>query len=314
MPAEHINAPEVRRIRHGGARRARRARARRAPARAARRSGRRAAGAPESRAATMRPRAQRSLSSKRSAPRRGAGGAGPPAARVAQPSRTGQSPQRGARGRHTVAPSSIIAWLNSAARPAGSSSAARSPSAAGVRDLASKRSITRRAFVSIAATWRSQAKEPTAAAVYGPDAGQLGQVLRPAVRGDASRRGLERQGPAVVAEPAPCCEDVARWRFRQGLGVRESLEERLVVRDDAGGLGLLEHHLAHEQRVGVARGAPWEGAAVVGVPREELGRESQRRLGGEGGGLDSAARVVPDRPTPPPSVPGFRTATASGSS
>ena len=45
---------------------------------------------------------------------------------------TGHSPQRGARGRQTVAPSSIIAWLNAAARPAREQLGGRDASARGV--------------------------------------------------------------------------------------------------------------------------------------------------------------------------------------
>jgi hypothetical protein len=88
-----------------------------------------------------------------------------PARAVAQPARSGQAEQRGARAVQVVAPSSIIAWLNAAAPPAGSHCDARQASAAGVRRAPSQRSITRRALVSSAATCRSQANEPTAAAV-----------------------------------------------------------------------------------------------------------------------------------------------------
>ena len=122
-------------------------------------------GSPATRAATTRPRAKRSVSSNGGAPLRRGDDANPP-----HPAATGHSPQRGARGRQTVAPSSIIAWLNSAALRAGSSPSTRARNAFGV-SAPSRRSSTRRTFVSIAASCRSHANDATAAAVYGPTPG-----------------------------------------------------------------------------------------------------------------------------------------------
>ena len=51
-------------------------------------------------------------------------------------------------------------------------------------DAVAARESTRRTLVSTAATCRSHANEPTAAAVYGPTPGKLGQIGRPAVLGD----------------------------------------------------------------------------------------------------------------------------------
>ena len=104
---------------------------------------------PAASAATTRPRTQRLESSKRSRGRpRAAGCPGP-----SQPSRSGHAPQRGARAVHTVAPSSIVAWLNAAARPGGGVSAVPS------------RANRRRALVSSATSWRPKANDPSAAAV-----------------------------------------------------------------------------------------------------------------------------------------------------
>ena len=77
----------------------------------------------------------------------------PAAPGPSQPARSGHASQRGARAVHTVAPSSIVAWLKSAARPGGGTSAAPS------------RAKSRRALVSSATSWRPNANEPTAAAV-----------------------------------------------------------------------------------------------------------------------------------------------------
>ena len=104
------------------------------------------------------------MSSKRGrGARAGAGSAGAPA--LAHHAATGQAPQRAARAAQTVAPSSIIAWFQAAARPAGSSSSARRASARGDNRRPSQRSITRRALTSTAARGASHANAATAAAV-----------------------------------------------------------------------------------------------------------------------------------------------------
>ena len=151
-------------------------------------------GRPATSAATTRPRAQRSVASKRSRRAGRGGAAGAPGA--AQPARTGQAPHTGRRGRHTVAPSSIIAWLNVAARPGGSRPAARAASARGVRRTPSWRSSTRRTLVSTAATGASHANEATAAAVYGPTPGRSsrrsGQPARATCRAAACSASARR--------------------------------------------------------------------------------------------------------------------------
>ena len=163
-------------------------------------SARRAAGSPASSAATIRPRAQRSVSSNRSAPRRRGGGAGPPAARAAQPSRTGQSPQRGARGRQTVAPSSIIAWLKSAARRSRAAARRRAAASAAGRVSVAVEALDHAPRVGVHRRLRAVPRERAdRRRRVRPDAGQLGQVVRPAVLGDLPRRGLERERAAVVA-------------------------------------------------------------------------------------------------------------------
>ena len=123
--------------------------------------------------------------------------------------------------------------------------------------------------MSTAASCRSHANEPTAAAVYGPTPGQRRQIGRPAGLGDDRRRPLQRQRAAVVAEPAPQRQHVARRRVRQRVHRREARQPALVVRHHAQRLRLLEHHLAHEQRVRVARRAPRQGPAHPLVPRQQ---------------------------------------------
>jgi hypothetical protein len=80
---------------------------------------------PAASAATTRPRTQRFVSSKRSDPPRRGVAHGATAARPAEAHQraTGHASQRGARAVQTVAPSSIAAWFQSAARPGGKSAA-----------------------------------------------------------------------------------------------------------------------------------------------------------------------------------------------
>ena len=82
--------------------------------------------------------------------------------------------------------------------PAASARARARASARGVCATPSRRESTRRTFVSTAATCRSQANDPTAAAVYGPTPGKRRQVGRPA----ASRR---RPAPRSAAPARAGC-------------------------------------------------------------------------------------------------------------
>ena len=75
--------------------------------------------------------------------------------RDGQPSRSGQTSQRGVRAMHTSRPRSKRAWFHSYARPGGGTTAVP-PNA---------RPSTRLAFVSGAAIWAPKAKHAIAAAV-----------------------------------------------------------------------------------------------------------------------------------------------------
>jgi len=133
------------------------------------------------------------------------------------------------------------------------------------------RSETRRTLTSTGRTSRPSAKFATAAAVYGPDAGELGEVVRPAVRCDVLRGAKEVEAAAVVPEPLPGSDDV-RGRCRsERLGGGPTLEPIDVARHDAFHLRLLQHHLGDEDRVRVARVPPRQVAAVRGVPGEQGG-------------------------------------------
>ncbi|MDE2652896.1 MAG: hypothetical protein OXI71_03685 [Gemmatimonadota bacterium] len=97
-----------------------------------------------------------------------------PAIRARHHPATGHSAQRGDRGAHTVAPSSIIASLKSPGRFGSTSRAAsrRSLPAAG-RSRSSSRASTRFTFPSTAGTARPNAMLATAPAVYSPTPGSV---------------------------------------------------------------------------------------------------------------------------------------------
>ena len=134
-----------------------------------------------------------------------------------QPAATGHASHAGARGRQTVAPSSIIAWLNVAARPDGSSVAARAASSRGDRaDPVAAREHPPDVGVDGRDLRGPTRTTTTAAAVYGPTPGQRrsgpsGQPLGP----PRARGVAQRQRAPVVAEPAPGRQHVPRGRGRR---------------------------------------------------------------------------------------------------
>ena len=50
----------------------------------------------------------------------------------------------------------------------------------------------------------------------------------------------------------------------------------MVIRDDGGGAGLLEHDLGNPDCVGIGRAAPGQIAMAAGVPVGEQGRKTRR--------------------------------------
>ena len=80
------------------------------------------------------------------------------------------------------------------------------------------------------------------------------------------------QRAPVVAEPDPRAQHVRHRRRRQRRRRRPALQPRLVARDHARDLRLLEHHLRDEDRVGVRGPPPRQVAAVRRVPVEQLRR------------------------------------------
>jgi len=103
----------------------------------------------------------------------------------------------------------------------------------------------------------------------GADAGQRLEVVRPAVRGHHGGGAAQRERAAVVAQPAPERQHLRRLRRGQCRRIGKPLQEPLVVGDDTGGLGLLEHDLGDEDRVRIAGVTPWERALHGLVPVEQ---------------------------------------------
>jgi hypothetical protein len=66
---------------------------------------------------------------------------------------------------------------------------------------------------------------------------------------------------AVVAEARPLAKDFAERSAGQRLQRREPLEKPPVRRENPGDLRLLQHHLAHENAVGIAGVPPGKVAA-----------------------------------------------------
>ena len=114
----------------------------------------------------------------------------------------------------------------------------------------------------------------------GPDAGQFGQVVRPPVRRDVGCSPVQADRPPVVAQPLPLDDRLGGRGCGQRLDGRPPLEPPLVPGDHPLDLGLLQHHLADEDRVGIPCVPPGEVTAVSGVPRDSAPFSPARVWGG----------------------------------
>ena len=162
-------------------------------------------------AAPSRSTSAQAISSRRRAGRRREGGTSRsrPALRASHRDASGQRRQSGAGLRHTVAPSSMSAWLKSPGRcgprppsAPGTTSAARRHSrprvavSAGSPSTRKRRESTRAAFPSTAAAGTAKAMLATAPAVYGPKPGSARRASTeagsPPWRRSASRAAASR--------------------------------------------------------------------------------------------------------------------------
>ena len=208
---------------------------------------------PATSAARMRPRAQRSVASKRS-PRGRAGRRHRvrPGAALVERALAAARAARAADGRpelhHRLVPYRRPALGQQLLRPPGER-ARRAADAVAALDHAPHVGVDRRLL-------RVPRERADRRGRVGADARQVLQPRRPALAGHHPRRRLQRQRAAVVAEPAPCRDRLGGRRGGERGGRREARQEALVVRHHPRGLRLLQHHLAHEDRPRVAREAP----------------------------------------------------------
>ncbi len=202
-------------------------------------------------------------------------GVGQPCCAQAHRSRTGQSPQRGDRRVHTVAPRSSMAWFHAQA-------------CAG-RDGASASGLGGRRGEAVALPARQDAGRVGvhhAVVVLegegqhrpgrvGTDTGegeQAGEIRRqPAVvpLHHLRRRSVQVTGAAVVAKPAPPADGLGDGGCRHRRRGGEALEEGAPALGHPGHLRLLAHHLAHEDLPRVARRPPGEVALAKRPPAQE---------------------------------------------
>lgn len=92
---------------------------------------------------------------------------------------------------------------------------------------------------------------------------------------DHARRGVQEPRATVVTQPVPRREHLIDGGPGECLEAREAFEERGKPLGDARCLGLLEHDLADERRVGLPRrGSPGQGACRVPEPLDEGSGES----------------------------------------
>lgn len=89
--------------------------------------------------------------------------------------------------------------------------------------------------------------------------------------GDSSRAQIP--GARVVAEPLPGVKDVVLGSGSERCEIGKAPEPVIIIRDDGGNLGLLEHELRDEDRVGVGGAAPGKIARVSPVPGKEIAAE-----------------------------------------
>ena len=94
------------------------------------------------------------------------------------------------------------------------------------------------------------------------------------------RGGVQRPRTTVVAETGPLPQDVLLRRLRQGRHRGEAPEEAHPALGDDLHAGLLEHHLADPDAVGIARPPPWQVPRRLAIPGEQVHveRADQRRL------------------------------------
>ena len=98
-------------------------------------------------------------------------------------------------------------------------------------------------------------------------------------RGVRPRDTMQVPRAAVVAKARPLAENLAEWSAGERSQRREPPEKPPVRGQNAGDLRLLQHHLADENAVRIARAAPGKVAAGPPVPGEDA--PTKRRRNGQ---------------------------------
>ena len=201
-----------------------------------------------------------------------------PRAAAAQSARHGHSTQRGARGVHSTAPSSIIACAKSPARRSGTSDGGegaqprlgRAAAACARRTAAPRPARHCRPPPRPADRRRSPRSPPPcnrrsrAARAAAPDRPESA-VMR---RDDCLRAGVQIAGAGVVAEPLPGVQHLVERGGGQRANIGKTRHESVKIGADRRDRGLLQHDLAEPDAVGVGR----------------VGRVRRARAGRGGGG------------------------------
>ena len=97
----------------------------------------------------------------------------------------------------------------------------------------------------------------------------IGGEPRRMLANDDLRGGVHVAGAPVVSEPGPGGADILLACPRERSDFGESTKEALVIGNHGFDPGLLEHDLAHPDRVGIARSPPREIPAMLRVPCQD---------------------------------------------
>jgi len=90
---------------------------------------------------------------------------------------------------------------------------------------------------------------------------------------DNSSGGVQIARPCVITEALPRVEDVIFRSSSQRGEMGKTAEPLIIIRDNGGNLGLLEHELGDEDGIGIASLAPGEGAPVTAIPTKKRATE-----------------------------------------
>ena len=91
--------------------------------------------------------------------------------------------------------------------------------------------------------------------------------------------GAEISGAGVVAKTLPGVENVVFGGGGERGEVGEAPEPLIIIRNDGGDLGLLEHEFGNEDGVGIGGAAPGESASIFAIPGKKGAAKRRRGIG-----------------------------------